>query len=70
MGQFRCSKFKWKGIRMATFDLDHILTEVRQNIIDTDLTMEEKLIWFTAGQVAVVRHLKDQYNLQEETKYN
>jgi hypothetical protein len=35
-----------------------------------DLTMEEKLIWFTAGQVAVVRHLKDQYNLQEETKYN
>ena len=35
-----------------------------------DLTMEEKLIWFTAGQVAVVRHLKDQYTLQEETKYN
>ena len=28
---------------MATFDLDHILTEVRQNIIDTDLTMEEKV---------------------------
>ena len=35
-----------------------------------DLSMEEKLIWFTAGQVSVVRHLKDQYNLQEETKYN
>ena len=35
-----------------------------------DLSMEEKLIWFSAGQVSVVRHLKDQYNLQEETKYN
>tara|TARA_R100001530_G_scaffold57252_1_gene41669 strand:+ start:992 stop:1165 length:174 start_codon:yes stop_codon:yes gene_type:complete len=35
-----------------------------------DISMEEKLIWFTAGQVAVVRHLKDQFNLQEETKYN
>ena len=35
-----------------------------------DISMEEKQIWFTAGQVAVVRHLKDQYNLQEETKYN
>ena len=35
-----------------------------------DISMEEKLIWFTAGQVAVVRHLKDQYRLQEETKYN
>lgn len=35
-----------------------------------DLNMEEKLIWFTAGQVSVVRHLKDQYNLQEETKYS
>lgn len=35
-----------------------------------DLSMEEKLIWFTAGQVSVVRHLKDQYNLQEEIKYN
>ena len=35
-----------------------------------DISMEEKLIWFTAGQVAVVRHLKDQYQLQEETKYN
>jgi len=35
-----------------------------------DISMEEKLIWFTAGQVAVVRHLKDQYKLQEETKYN
>lgn len=34
-----------------------------------DLSMEEKLIWFTAGQVSVVRHLRDQYNLQEETKY-
>jgi len=34
-----------------------------------DLSMEEKLIWFTAGQVSVVRHLKDQFNLQEETKY-
>ena len=34
-----------------------------------DLSMEEKLIWFSAGQVSVVRHLKDQYNLQEETKY-
>jgi len=35
-----------------------------------DISMEEKLIRFTAGQVAVVRHLKDQFNLQEETKYN
>ena len=35
-----------------------------------DISMEEKLIWFSAGQVAVVRHLKDQFNLQEETKYN
>jgi len=35
-----------------------------------DISMEEKLIWFTVGQVAVVRHLKDQFNLQEETKYN
>ena len=35
-----------------------------------DVSMEEKLIWFSAGQVAVVRHLKDQFNLQEETKYN
>ena len=35
-----------------------------------DLSMEEKLIWFSAGQVSVVRHLRDQYNLQEETKYN
>jgi hypothetical protein len=35
-----------------------------------DLSMEEKLIWFAAGQVSVVRHLKDQYNLQEETKYS
>ena len=35
-----------------------------------DISMEEKQIWFTAGQVAVVRHLKDQFNLQEETKYN
>ena len=35
-----------------------------------DLSMEEKQIWFSAGQVSVVRHLKDQYNLQEETKYN
>lgn len=35
-----------------------------------DLSMEEKLIWFSAGQVSVVRHLKDQYSLQEETKYN
>ncbi len=34
-----------------------------------DLSMEEKLIWFTAGQVSVVRHLKEQYRLQEETKY-
>jgi hypothetical protein len=35
-----------------------------------DLSMEEKLIWFSAGQVSVVRHLKDQYKLQEETKYS
>tara|TARA_R100000781_G_scaffold20770_2_gene15707 strand:- start:534 stop:707 length:174 start_codon:yes stop_codon:yes gene_type:complete len=35
-----------------------------------DISMEEKLIWFTAGQVSVVRHLADQYKLQEETKYN
>ena len=34
-----------------------------------DLSMGEKLIWFSAGQVSVVRHLRDQYNLQEETKY-
>jgi len=34
-----------------------------------DLSMEEKLIWFTAGQVSVVRHLKEQHKLQEETKY-
>lgn len=34
-----------------------------------DLSMEEKLIWFTAGQVSVVRHLKEQLKLQEETKY-
>ena len=34
-----------------------------------DLSMEEKLSWFTACQVSVVRHLKDQFNLQEETKY-
>ena len=35
-----------------------------------DLSMEEKLIWFSAGQVSGVRHLKDQYDLEEETKYN
>ena len=35
-----------------------------------DLSMEEKQIWFSAGQVAVVRNLRYQYNLQEETKYN
>ena len=35
-----------------------------------DLSMEEKQIWFSAGQVAVVRHLKELFNLQEETKYN
>ena len=35
-----------------------------------DISMEEKLIWINAGQVAVVRHLKDQFKLQEETKYN
>ena len=35
-----------------------------------DISMEEKLIGFSAGQVEVVRHLKDQFNLQEETKYN
>ena len=35
-----------------------------------DLSMEEKQIWFSAGQVAVIRHLKDQFKLQEETKYN
>lgn len=34
-----------------------------------DLSMEEKLIWFTAGQVSVVRHLREQYKLQEESKY-
>ena len=34
-----------------------------------DLSMEEKLIWFTAGQVSVEHHLRDQYNLKEETKY-
>jgi hypothetical protein len=35
-----------------------------------DISIEEKQIWFNAGQVAVVRHLKDQFRLQEETKYN
>lgn len=35
-----------------------------------DISMEEKQIWFSSGQVSVVRHLKDQYNIQEETKYN
>tara|TARA_R100001594_G_scaffold149641_1_gene208072 strand:+ start:1267 stop:1440 length:174 start_codon:yes stop_codon:yes gene_type:complete len=35
-----------------------------------DLSMEEKQIWFNAGQVAVVRHLIGQHKLQEETKYN
>ena len=35
-----------------------------------DISMEERLIWFTAGQVSVVRHLKDQFKLQEETKYS
>ena len=34
-----------------------------------DLSMEEKLIGFTAGQVSVVSHLKEQHRLQEETKY-
>ena len=34
-----------------------------------DLSMEEKLIWFAAGQVSVVRHLKGQFKVQEETKY-
>jgi hypothetical protein len=34
-----------------------------------DLSMEEKLIWFAAGQVSVVRHLKEQFKVQEETKY-
>tara|TARA_R100000781_G_scaffold22067_1_gene16402 strand:- start:3010 stop:3183 length:174 start_codon:yes stop_codon:yes gene_type:complete len=35
-----------------------------------DINMEEKQIWFNAGQVSVVRHLKDQFRLQEETKYS
>jgi hypothetical protein len=34
-----------------------------------DLSMEEKLIWFAAGQVSVVRHLKEQFKVQEDTKY-
>lgn len=34
-----------------------------------DLTMDEKTIWYRAGQVSVIRHLKDQYSLQEESKY-
>jgi len=34
-----------------------------------DLSMDEKLIWFNAGQVSVVRHLKEQFKLQEESKY-
>ena len=40
--------------------------------IDPDIIkyMEEKQIWFSSGQVSVVRHLKDQYKIQEETKYN
>jgi len=35
-----------------------------------DISMEERRIWYVTGQVSVVRHLKDQYNLQEESKYN
>tara|TARA_R100000458_G_scaffold18234_3_gene15818 strand:- start:927 stop:1106 length:180 start_codon:yes stop_codon:yes gene_type:complete len=35
-----------------------------------DISMDEKLIWFNSGQVAVVRHLKEMYNQQEESKYN
>ena len=35
-----------------------------------DISMEERRIWYGSGQVSVVRHLKDQYNLQEESKYN
>jgi hypothetical protein len=35
-----------------------------------DLSMEEKTIWYSAGQVSVVRHLKEQLKVQEETKYD
>ncbi len=35
-----------------------------------DLNTDEKTVWFNAGQVSVVRHLKEQYNYQEESKYN
>ena len=35
-----------------------------------DLSMEEKTIWYSSGQVSVVRHLKEQFKLQEETKYD
>lgn len=56
---------------IPTFDLELIkyLEELYPDKAP-DLSMEEKLIWFSAGQVSVVRHLKDQYNLQEETKFN
>jgi len=35
-----------------------------------DLSMEEKTIWYSSGQVSVVRHLKEQLKVQEETKYD
>lgn len=55
--------------------IPYIETEILQYLDELypdkapDLSMEEKLIWFTAGQVSVVRHLKEQHRLQEETKY-
>ena len=51
---------------------EHIIKYLEEVYPDKapDISMEEKLIWFTAGQVAVVRHLKEQFKLQEESKYN
>ena len=57
---------------MTPFIPEEIIKYLEETYPDKapDISMEEKLIWFTAGQVAVVRHLKDQIKLQEETKYN
>ena len=57
---------------MTPFIPEEIIKYLEETYPDKapDISMEEKQIWFNAGQVAVVRHLKDQYRLQEETKYN
>lgn len=34
-----------------------------------DLSMDQKAVWFYAGQISVIRHLKEQLKLQEESKY-